>query len=493
MKHTIVFLLLLAAAGTVVVAQVESLPPPVVHGNSFEIISNSRYSAHSGFTSSLSDTVLSNVLWAMSRVPSFGGSYREIYVATPTNVYLYDSVAHALTVHLAGNHRYSANSAFEVGIAVERNEEAGLAVQAGLLAGDAFWSPGSGTVTSCPMAYAANYANSNWSPTHTINMVDVFGRMNVTGLTDSCVAISSDSTLPRPNTDAADTFEVLISGLGQDSVFDPTGLPLSDVSQLLWAGYGVTPHMPIGKRGLTVPSAVAYYYLTRKIYLVDYLGVDRYNNRIPPGTNLATSDHRLEVVTSGDRREALRVACPGIPNTAVVYIVVCVSDTTDPWMLQEPGFAGFQYLMEAHALGLQGHLTAPIAPSERTAIISALGVPSADLPVLIFATGYPTLPGVAESGQPPTERLEVASVQGHGARLTWQLAEPGPVRLVIYDLAGRPMRSWGVVQQSAGTHSVEWDGSGDNGRSLPAGSYFCRLTVARAKPVQLTARVTLAR
>ena len=124
MKCTVVLSLLLAVAGSAVLAQVESLPPPVVHGNSFEIISNSRYSAHSGFTSSLSDTVLSNVLWAMSRVPSFGSSYREIYVATPTNVYLYDSVAHALNVHLAGNHRYSANSAFEVGIAVERDEEA---------------------------------------------------------------------------------------------------------------------------------------------------------------------------------------------------------------------------------------------------------------------------------------------------------------------------------------------------------------------------------
>jgi hypothetical protein len=160
MKHVIVFSLLLAVAGSVAFAQVESLPSPVVHGNSFEIISNSRYSSHNGFTGSLSDTVLSNVLWAMNRAPSFGSSYREIYVATPANVYLYDSVAHALNVHLAGDHRYDSISAFEVGIAVERNEEAGLAVQAGLLAGDAFWSRGSGTVISCPMAFAANYANS---------------------------------------------------------------------------------------------------------------------------------------------------------------------------------------------------------------------------------------------------------------------------------------------------------------------------------------------
>jgi len=249
MRLTAGFFTLLVVTGAVASAQVQSLPPPVTHGNSFEIISNSRYPAHSGFTSSLSDTVLSSVLWAMSRVPSLGSSYREFYVATPTNVYLYDSVAHALNVHLAGNHRYSANSAFEVGIAVERSEEAGLAVQAGLLAGDAFWSTGSGAVISCPMAFAANHANSNWNPSHTINMVDVFGRMSVTGLTDSCVAISSDSSLPQPATDGADTFDLLVSGMDQDTMFEPTNLSLSAVSQLLWAGYGVTPHTPTGKRG----------------------------------------------------------------------------------------------------------------------------------------------------------------------------------------------------------------------------------------------------
>jgi len=490
MRLTAGFFTLLVVTGAVASAQVQSLPPPVTHGNSFEIISNSRYPAHSGFTSALSDTVLSNVLWAMSRVPSLGSSYREFYVATPTNVYLYDSVAHALNVHLAGNHRYSANSAFEVGIAVERSEEAGLAVQAGLLAGDAFWSTGSGAVISCPMAFAANHANSNWNPSHTINMVDVFGRMSVTGLTDSCVAISSDSSLPQPATDGADTFDLLVSGMDQDTMFEPTNLSLSAVSQLLWAGYGVTPHMPTGKRGLTVPSAVANYYLTRRIYLVRDVGVDRYHNRLPSGS-MSSSDHRLEAVTAGDRRDSLRAACPGIPEAAPVYVVVCVSDTTDAWMMLEPGFVGFQYLMQAHALGLHGRLKAPLAPSERTAIVSALGLPPADLPVLVFATGQPVT-GVAESARSSNEWLKVAHIRT-GVRLSLQLGEAGPVRLVIYDLAGRPVRSWGEVHLLAGVHSFEWDGSSDRGRSLPAGNYLGRLTIPRQEPVQLTVRLTLMR
>jgi hypothetical protein len=342
------------------------------------------------------------------------------------------------------------------------------------------------------MAFAANHANSNWNPNHTINMVDVFGRMSVTGLTDSCVAISSDSTLPRPVTNGADTFEVLIANLGQDTLFDPSMPPLSSTSQILWAGYGVTPHMPIGKRGLTVASAVAYYYLTQHIYLVTDTAVMRYHNRLPPGTNLSTSDHRLQRVTSGDRRDSLRAACGRLPETAPVYIVICYTKPDSAWAILETGFAAWQYLMQAEALGLGGCLTAPLSPGERTAIISALGLPATDYPIIVFSTGD-VATGVAESGRLPGDGLEVSLSKTPGARLTYQLAQPGLVRLDIYDLAGRPVRSWGKVQQSAGTHSLDWDGLSDNGRTLAAGSYFCRLTVSRTRPVELTARITLVR
>jgi hypothetical protein len=485
-------------AGCTAVAQVKNLPPPVVHGNSFEIISNSRYSSHHSFTDSLSDTVLSNVLWAMSRVPSFGSSYREIYVATDSNVYLYDAASHALNVHLAGDHRYLfyADPAFEIGVAVERNEEAGLMVQVGLLAGDAFWSAGSGSnVTSCPTAAGTDYANAAWHPNHTINLVNMYGRMSVTGLTSSCVAHSSDSTLPDPATDGADTFELLVSDLGQDSAFASVGLPLSTVSQLLWAGYGRAPHEGTGgKLALTVPSAGPWYFLTRHVYLVVDTAVMRYHNRLPPGTDTFTSDHRLELVNSGDRRDSLRAACPGIPATAPVYIVVCATDTTDmwTWKLQEAGFAGFQYLMQAHARGLHGRLTAPLSPDERAAVIDALGLPAADLPVLIFTAGSPP-PQVAVESQPQqNERIEVARTE-EGVRLRISLTEPGGARLTIYDLAGRPVRAWAEVKLPTGVSSVDWDGSGDSGASLPSGPYFCRLVLGRTEPVVLTARVDIAR
>jgi len=484
--RVILLVLVLAAAGC---AQVESLPAPVAHGNSFEILSNSRYSVHSGFASTLPRQVLSNILWAMNRVPLLG-SYREIYVATPTNVYLYDSTAHALVVYLAGNHRYNSGSSFEVGIACTRNEEAGYAIQAGLLAGEAFWDSSGGNVVSCPMQFATNYANSNWNPTHPIMMVDVFGQATATGLTSVCQAVSSDSSLPRPQVLGSDTFEVLVSNLLQDSLFDPANLPIDAVSQLLWAGDGVTPHMPIGKRGLTIPSAVANYYLTRKVCLVADTAVMRYNNRLPPGTNMATADHRLELVTSGDRRPQLRAASPGIPSTAPVYIVACVANTGLNWAVQEAGFAGFQYLMQAQALGLQGFLVAPITPPERSAIITALGLPGTDFPIVVFACGAPST-GVAGQPQISFPALSLRIVGSRAPiRIEYSMGNAVFGRLTIHDLAGRLVRSFDLAPQISGRLSLSWDGKDGSGKRLPVGIYACRLETAEAVS---TARIVLAR
>lgn len=384
MKLPIICALLAALA----LGQVESLPPPTVNYNSFEILSNSRYSSHSGFTSSLPVQVLANVLWAMNRAPSLGSAYREFYVATPSNVYTYDTAAHVLRVHLAGNHRYSSNSAFEVGVAVERYEEAGLAIQAGLLASVAFWDSSGGSVSSCPMTYATNYANSNWNPAHTIRMVNVHGRAALTGLTDSCVARSSDSTLPLPVTTGANLYEELLDTLVFDTLFDPAFPPIAVVGQLLWAGYGVTPHMTTnGRRGTTIPSAIANYYLTRRIYLVGDTALWRYHNRLPPGTGLSTSDHRLELVSRGDRRAALRAAVPRLPGTAPLYIVVAVADTAGAYSPIEAGFAAFQFLVQARALGLGGHILAPLTTAERASIQSALSLPAADWPTVVFSAG----------------------------------------------------------------------------------------------------------
>ncbi|MGB9742894.1 MAG: FlgD immunoglobulin-like domain containing protein [candidate division WOR-3 bacterium] len=477
-------LLLLPASAAQTRAQLDSgdtLPLPVVHGNPFALLLNSRYSVHSGFEDSLPTQVLANVLWAMSRVP-YSGDYREFYVATRNNLYRYDPDRRRLSIHLAGDHRYHSGSAFEVGVATPRHEDAGMAIQAGLLAAVAFWTD-TGTVVCCPMKWATDYANNNWHPEHPILMVNVFGNAPARGLDSTVVAISSDSSLPLPVVNGVDTFEVLLEHLRPDSSFTGARVSLETVSQLLWAAYGVTPHLTIkGCQALTVPSAIAGYFLTGRIYLVTEQGVDRYWNRLPPGNNLTTRDHRLERLLSGDFRLALRSASHRIPANAPLYIVICVDDTTSYRTMQEAGFAVFNLLLQAQALNLAAWVTMPLTTAERSAIQTALLLPANQYPVAVFASGEAAT-GIRE--RPGTDQVikiirAQPAVRRGALRIEYLLRQPGAVRIEVFDLAGRPVKTLLDERQSAGYYSVSWDGTDRNGQPVRRGTYLVTISTGDA-------------
>jgi len=459
----------------------DSLPGPVRHACSFEQLSNSRYSVHAGFDDSLPAQVMANVLWAMSRAPRAGSDYREFYVATRDNVYSYDPPSFRLTVHLVGDHRYNSGSAFEVGVAAERPEVAGMAIQAGLLAGAAFRESGTQLstdghgVVSCPMQWAADHAAVEWKPDHPIQMVTVFGRAASEPLDTACVARSSDLSLPMPHVVGPDTFEAVIADLRQDSSFSPVGLSLENVSQLCWAAYGVTPHLTYNRRqGLTVPSAMASMYLTDRIYVVGEYEVSRYRNRLALGTDAATRDHRLERVAAGDRRPPLRAASVRIPGSAPTYFVVCVPDTAAEPVMMEAGFAGFQLLAQSRALGLAGFLVVPLSRAERRAIVSALELPDGHIPALVFACGEAarsTTDGGPDAGAVRIVRAQSAIRRGN-LRVEYRLSRAGQVRVEVYDMLGRPLKLLLNERQSSGYHAAVWDGTGEDGARLKRGTYL---------------------
>jgi hypothetical protein len=478
-------------------APAESLPEPVRHDYSFEQLTNSRHSVHSGFDDSLPAQVMANVLWAMSRVPRPASDSLELYVATGENVYRYDPAGSRLAVHRAGDHRYNSGSAFEVGVAADCPEAAGMAIQAGLLAGSAFGSlengPYPGTipgpaVASCPMKWAADHAARDWKPDHPVQMVAVFGRAVSGPLDTLCVAGSSDSGLPAPHVFGPDTFEAVVADLRQDSSFSSVGLSLENVSQLLWAAYGVTPHLTYNRRqGLTVPSAMASFYLTARIYVVGRDEVSRYHNRLPPGTDLATRDHRLERVAAGDRRPQLRAASDRIPGSAPTYFLVCVPDTGFDAALMEAGFAGLQLLAQARALGLAGFLVVPLSRAERSAIAWALELPGGHVPALVFACGEAeraVADGGLDHGVVAIVRAQPAIRRGN-LRVEYRLRRAGQVRVEVFDMLGRPVRLLLNEQQSSGYHAVTWDGTGEDGVRLKRGTYLVVVvsggTVARHK------------
>ncbi len=64
----------------------------------------------------------------------------------------------------------------------------------------------------------------------------------------------------------------------------------------------------------------------------------------------------------------------------------------------------------------------------------------------------------------------------NGATLfTYQLSRPGAVRLEIYDLAGRLVKTPVAEQQAAGCHEVTWRGDDAAGRTIGSGLYPYRL------------------
>jgi predicted outer membrane repeat protein len=71
------------------------------------------------------------------------------------------------------------------------------------------------------------------------------------------------------------------------------------------------------------------------------------------------------------------------------------------------------------------------------------------------------------------------------------LPEPAVVDLVIFDLAGRRVRTLlAGSAQPAGLHRLSWDGRDDGGRAQSAGIYFCRL---EAGPLREIRKMTLLR
>jgi hypothetical protein len=58
--------------------------------------------------------------------------------------------------------------------------------------------------------------------------------------------------------------------------------------------------------------------------------------------------------------------------------------------------------------------------------------------------------------------------------LQYDLPEPGPVTLHIYNLLGQKVCTLVDAEIPAGRHSMQWQGRDDRGRPMPTGIYFVR-------------------
>jgi hypothetical protein len=74
--------------------------------------------------------------------------------------------------------------------------------------------------------------------------------------------------------------------------------------------------------------------------------------------------------------------------------------------------------------------------------------------------------------------------------IEYALGGGGPMSLEISDVSGRELRTLTMSPGIPGRHTFVWDGDDGNGRPLPSGEYFVRLTTDR---VRVARRITLLR
>jgi hypothetical protein len=109
-------------------------------------------------------------------------------------------------------------------------------------------------------------------------------------------------------------------------------------------------------------------------------------------------------------------------------------------------------------------------------------------------TGREEIAGRLNVHLPPAREAWLANPapnpsRGPGTVLAFSTSVPGPVRLSVFDAAGREVRRLLDGERSPGHHIETWDGRDAGGSSLPAGIYFVRLA---SGSIHRTSRVMIA-
>ncbi len=60
--------------------------------------------------------------------------------------------------------------------------------------------------------------------------------------------------------------------------------------------------------------------------------------------------------------------------------------------------------------------------------------------------------------------------------ISYELAKPGHVEIVIYDVMGKEITTLVSDQQTAGSYQTQWDGKNSQGIQVAAGMYFYQLS-----------------
>lgn len=191
--------------------------------------------------------------------------------------------------------------------------------------------------------------------------------------------------LPAPKKDGALSLEQALALRHSLRAFASSPLSLADLSQLLWAGQGIT--RPDGKR--TAPSAGALYPLDLFVVAGNVTGlvagVYRY---VPPG-------HGLQFVAPGDLRTCLCRAAldqDWMSAAAAILVIGAVFERTtgkygrrgQQYVLIDAGLSAENICLQAVGLGLAATAVGAFRDGE---VKTLLGMAEPEIPLLLLPVG----------------------------------------------------------------------------------------------------------
>lgn len=196
-------------------------------------------------------------------------------------------------------------------------------------------------------------------------------------------------TLPQPAYKGEISVERAIKERRTVRAFRPDSLSITQLSQLLWAAYGITDE----RKGFrAAPSAGALYPLD--IYAV--VGKGGVEVLAPGVYRYHPARHSLEVVGKGDRRKDVAGAAlwqMWIAKAPVIFVITAEYERITRkygergirYAHIEVGHVGQNIFLQAGTLGLGAGI---VGAFRDASVIKAIGAPSEYVPLIIIPVGY---------------------------------------------------------------------------------------------------------
>ena len=196
-------------------------------------------------------------------------------------------------------------------------------------------------------------------------------------------------SLPKPSFDGKVSVEKAIKGRRTVRDFREKSLSLNHLSQLVWAGQGITDLLE-NKRA--APSGGALYPLDIYI-LVGENGVERMKGG---GYRYLTKEHSLLPIAKGDSRKEIALASLSqmwMAQAPIIFIITAeyrritgkYGERGIRYALIEVGHVGQNLFLQAEALGLGAGIVGAFNDTE---VSNIAGLPPKHEPLLIMPVGY---------------------------------------------------------------------------------------------------------